>query len=77
VAYMVIAPNTLPLGQAADWGTSLPIIITVLIGVPLVILAALTSRSTFFREKTVSYVLQNGRLVSAVPGGSSAGGPGA
>jgi amino acid transporter len=71
VAYMVIAPNTLPLGQAADWGTSLPIVITVLIGVPLVILASVTSRSTFFHEKTVSYVLQNGRLVSALAGGAT------
>ena len=68
VAYVVIAPTTLPLGQAADWGTSLPIIITVLLGVPLVILANLTSSSTFFREKTVSYVLVNGRLVSALDG---------
>ena len=68
VAYVVIAPTTLPLGGAADWGTSLPIIITVLLGVPLVIIANLTSSSTFFREKTVSYVLANGRLVSALDG---------
>jgi amino acid transporter len=69
VAYVVIAPTSLPYGQAADWGTSLPIIITVLLGVPLVILATLTSRSTFFHEKTVSYVVQNGRLVSALTSG--------
>jgi amino acid transporter len=71
IAYVVIAPTTLPYGGAADWGTSLPIIITVLIGVPLVILAQLTTRSTFFREKTVSYILVNGRLSSALDGGAT------
>jgi amino acid transporter len=71
VAYAVIAPTSLPYGQAADWGTSLPIIVTVLLGVPLVILAASTSRSSFFHEKTVAYVLQNGRLVSALAGGGA------
>jgi amino acid transporter len=71
VAYVVIAPTSLPYGQAPDWGTSLPIIITVLLGVPLVILATLTSRTTFFHEKTVSYVLRNGQLVSALDGGAT------
>jgi amino acid transporter len=81
IAYVVIAPTSLPYGGAADWGTSFPIIITVLIGVPLVIIAQLTTRSTFFREKTVSYILLNGRLVSALDGatmelaGSTVGGP--
>jgi amino acid transporter len=81
IAYVVIAPTSLPYGGAADWGTSLPIIITILIGIPLVILAQLTTRSTFFREKTVSYILLNGRLVSALDGattelaGSTRGGP--
>ncbi len=71
IAYVVIAPTSLPYGGAADWGASLPIIIAVLIGVPLVILAQLTTRSTFFREKTVSYILVNGRLVSALDGGAT------
>ncbi len=71
VAYAVIVPTSLPYGQAPDWATSLPILITVAIGVPLVILASLTSRSTFFHEKTVSYVLKNGRLVSALAGGGT------
>jgi amino acid transporter len=75
VAYVVIAPTTLPLGQAADWGTSLPILITIALGIPLVVLAAATSRSDFFHEKTVSYVLQNGQLVSALAAGGPAGGP--
>jgi amino acid transporter len=69
VAYVVIAPTSLPLGQAADWGTSLPILITVLLGVPLVILANFTTRSNFFHEKTVSYILVNGQLVSALDTG--------
>ena len=69
IAYIVVAPTNLPLGQAVDWGAGLPIIITVLIGIPLVIIAQLTTRSTFFKEKTVSYVLQNGQLVAAADGG--------
>jgi amino acid transporter len=71
VAYALIVPTSLPLGQSKDWGTSLPIIITVLIGVPLVILASLTSRSTFFHEKTVSYILVKGQLVSAGDNGAT------
>ncbi|HVC41460.1 MAG TPA: APC family permease [Candidatus Saccharimonadales bacterium] len=71
IAYVVIAPTSLPLGQAADWGSGLPIIVTILIGIPLVIIAQLTTRSTFFSEKTVSYVLLDGRLVSALDGGST------
>jgi amino acid transporter len=71
IAYVVIAPTSLPYGGAADWGTSLPIIIAVLIGVPLVIIAQLTTKSTFFSEKTVSYVLRDGRLVSTLDGGAT------
>ena len=62
IGYALIVPSSLPLGQSPDWGTSLPIIITVLLGIPLVILAAMTARSDFFHEKTVSYVLVNGKL---------------
>jgi hypothetical protein len=39
--------------------------------VPLVIIAAMTARSGFFHEKTVSYVLVNGVLVSALAGGGT------
>jgi amino acid transporter len=78
IAYCLIVPTTLPFGQSADWGTSLPIIITVLLGIPLVILAAVTTRSGFFHEKTVSYVLKDGQLVAALAGGDTmelTGGP--
>ena len=67
IGYALIVPSSLPLGQSPDWGTSLPIIITVLLGIPLVILAAMTARSDFFHEKTVSYVLHEwaaGRFAS-------------
>jgi amino acid transporter len=66
VAYVVVAPTSLPLGQASDWGTSLPILITVALGVPLLLIAMATARTDFFREKTVSYVVRNGQLVSAL-----------
>jgi amino acid transporter len=82
IAYVVIAPTSLPYGGAADWATSLPIIIAILIGIPLVIVAQLTTKSTFFKEKTVSYVLVNGQLASAQAGaapvavaGAAPGGP--
>jgi amino acid transporter len=69
IGYALIVPTTLPLGQSPDWGTSLPILITVLLGIPLVILAAMTARSDFFHEKTVSYVLVNGKLAASQAGG--------
>ncbi|MFZ2033680.1 MAG: APC family permease, partial [Candidatus Dormiibacterota bacterium] len=68
VAYSLIVPSSLPYGQSPDWGTSLPILITVLLGAPLVVLAAATSRSGFFHEKTVSYVQHKGRLMASVGG---------
>jgi hypothetical protein len=68
VAYCLAVPDSLPFGQSTDWGTSLPILITVLLGIPLVILAAAVSRSGFFKEKTVSYVLHKGRLMASVGG---------
>jgi amino acid transporter len=78
VAYTLAVPSTLPFGQSTDWGTSLPILITVLLGIPLVIIAAMTTRSGFFHEKTVSYVLRGGQLVSETAGGGTmelTGGP--
>jgi hypothetical protein len=68
IAYALVAPVSLPFGQSPDWGTSLPIIITLLLGVPLVLLAAGTARSGFFHEKTVSYVLVDGQLMASVGG---------
>lgn len=70
IAYAVIVPSSLPFGQASDWGTGLPIIIVVALGVPLVFLAQSTARSDFFHEKPVSYVLQNGQLVSSTADGT-------
>ena len=40
IAYVVIAPYQLAARPGADWATGLPIIITVLLGIPLVIVAA-------------------------------------
>ena len=68
IAYVVIAPTSLPYGNSPDWATSLPIIVTAGLGVPLLLLATATSRSTFFREKTVSYVLRDGALMASVAG---------
>lgn len=72
VAYVVIAPTTLPLGQSADWGTSLPILITIALGIPLLLIAMATARTDFFHEKTVSYVVRDGQLVAALPSGGIA-----
>jgi hypothetical protein len=68
IAYVVIAPTSLPYGNSPDWATSLPIIVTAGLGVPLLLLAMASSRSSFFREKTVSYVLRNGALMASVAG---------
>jgi amino acid transporter len=76
IAYVVVAPTSLPLGQAADWVTGLPILLTVALGVPLMLIAMATARTDFFREKTVSYVVRNGQLVSALAGGGTVELPG-
>jgi amino acid transporter len=68
IAYVVIAPTSLPYGNSPDWATSLPIIVTAGLGVPLLFLAMASSRSGFFREKTVSYVLRDGALMASVAG---------
>jgi amino acid transporter len=65
-AYADIVPaGALPFGQASDWGTGLPILITIGIGVPLVLIAKVADRAGFFREKTVSYVLVDGKLTAS------------
>ncbi len=51
-----------------DIGTALPILVAMALGVPLLIIAVATNRSGFFREKTVSYVLVDGRLTAATTG---------
>jgi amino acid transporter len=48
-----------------DVSSALPILVTMGLGVPLLGLAAATSRSGFFREKTVSYVLVDGKLTAS------------
>ncbi len=47
-----------------DFDSSKPILFTLALGLPLLAWAALTSRSGFFREKTVSYVLRDGQLTA-------------
>ena len=48
----------------ADIGTTLPVLVAMGLGIPLLIIAVVTSRSGFFRERTVSYVIADGRLVA-------------
>jgi amino acid transporter len=55
----------------ANAETGLPVLITFALGIPLVIVAAVMNKSGFFREKTVSYVKHNGKLVAATAGGGS------
>jgi amino acid transporter len=71
IAYVLIVPTELPFGQSPDWGTSLPMIITILLGIPLVLIAAATARSGFFHEKTISYILKDGQLVSSTADGGT------
>jgi amino acid transporter len=58
IAYYVISQ---------DVGSAVPILICMGIGLPLLALSAATSRSGFFREKTVSYVMVDGKLTAARP----------
>lgn len=48
-----------------DVTTALPVLVTMAIGVPLLVIAVATNRTGFFREKTVSYVIRDGQLVAA------------
>ena len=57
--YALIIPTTLPLGQSPDWD-EFPIIITVLLGIPLVILAAMRHARTSSTRRPCAYVLVNG-----------------
>ncbi len=52
----------------ADITTTLPVLVAMALGIPLLVLAVATNRSGFFRERTVSYVLENGRLIAAPTG---------
>jgi amino acid transporter len=55
-----------------DVGSAVPILVTMGLGLPLVVLAAATSRSGFFRARTVSYILVEGKLTAST---STAGPP--
>jgi hypothetical protein len=48
-----------------DVGSAVPILATAGLGVPLLVLAGVTNRSGFFREKTVSYVMVEGKLTAS------------
>jgi amino acid transporter len=48
-----------------DITTALPVLVTIALGLPLLLLAVVTNRSGFFREKTVSYVMVDGKLMAS------------
>ncbi len=48
-----------------DITTALPVLVIMAAGVPLLLLAVITNRSGFFRQKTVSYIQVDGRLTGA------------
>jgi amino acid transporter len=48
-----------------DITTALPVLVIMAAGVPLLLLAVITNRSGFFRQKTVSYINVDGRLTGA------------
>jgi amino acid transporter len=53
---------------AGDVSDSIPILIAFAAGVPLTAIAAIVNKNGFFREKTVSYIRQNGHLMAFVRG---------
>jgi amino acid transporter len=52
----------------SDIATALPILVTIALGLPLMVLAAAASRSGFFQEKTVSYIMVEGQLTASPAG---------
>jgi len=48
-----------------DVGASIPILVTMGVGIPLLATAVVTNRSGFFREKTISYTEVDGKLQAA------------
>ncbi len=48
-----------------DVATALPILVTIGLGLPLLLVAVIANRSGFFREKTVSYVIVDGKLTAS------------
>jgi amino acid transporter len=55
-----------------DVATALPILVTIGVGLPLLLLAVVTNRSGFFREKTVSYIVVEGKLTASPASSPSA-----
>jgi amino acid transporter len=51
-----------------DITTALPVLVSMALGLPLLLIAVVTNRSGFFRQKTVSYVMADGRLTAAPTG---------
>ena len=48
-----------------DISTALPVLVAMALGIPLLLVAVVTNRSGFFREKPVAYVMVDGRLTAA------------
>jgi amino acid transporter len=61
-AYAVLVPSSLPFGQAEDWATGLPILVTVGVGLPLVLLARAFNRTGFFSTKPTTYTEESVEL---------------
>ena len=51
-----------------DVGTAVPVLVAMGLGIPLLALAAATNSSGFFREKTVSYIMVEGKLAASSAG---------
>ncbi|HSP64732.1 MAG TPA: APC family permease [Candidatus Deferrimicrobium sp.] len=49
----------------SDITTTLPVLVAMALGIPLLLIAVITNRSGFFRERTVNYVMVDGALTAA------------
>ena len=69
IGYQVVFPSGQSFSDSIN--AALPVLIAFELGIPLTIVAAMVNRNGFFKEKTVSYVKQNGRLMAALAGGGT------
>jgi len=69
IGYQVVFPSGQSFSDSIN--AALPVLIAFGLGIPLTIVAAMVNRNGFFKEKTVSYVKQNGRLMAALAGGGT------
>jgi amino acid transporter len=69
IGYEVVFPSGTSFSDAIS--AALPVLVAFGLGIPLTIVAALVNKNGFFREKTVSYIKQNGRLMAAMAGGAT------